>query len=117
MIADEGDHAYRLLRGYRDAGMVEEKEKKFFSAVLEAAKHTALLYPEYLKTQSMQGNLTAAEAQVLRLLSHGYTNQQVADFLNVSLSTVKFHTTHIYQKLGVANRQQAIRRAQQMGLL
>lgn len=117
LIADEGDHAYRLLRGYRDAGMVEEKEKKFFSAVLEAAKHTALLYPEYLKTQSMQGNLTAAEAQVLRLLSHGYTNQQVADFLNVSLSTVKFHTTHIYQKLGVANRQQAIRRAQQMGLL
>lgn len=61
--------------------------------------------------------LTDREMDVLRLLSAGYSNQQIADKLVVTEDTVKRHNTHIYGKLDVTNRTQAVLRAQELGLL
>jgi LuxR family maltose regulon positive regulatory protein len=60
--------------------------------------------------------LSERECEVLKLIAAGYTNQQVADALVVSLNTVKKHTTHIYGKLGVQNRTEASNRARELGL-
>jgi LuxR family maltose regulon positive regulatory protein len=61
--------------------------------------------------------LSAREKQVLALLAAGHTNQNIADALNVTLTTVKSHTGAIYTKLGVKSRTQAIVRARELGLL
>jgi LuxR family maltose regulon positive regulatory protein len=61
--------------------------------------------------------LTARELEVLRLIAEGLTNRQIADRLILALGTVKWYTTQIYGKLGVQNRAQAIRRAQELNLL
>ncbi len=61
--------------------------------------------------------LTAREVEILRLLALGLTNPQIADQLVIGLGTVKTHTLHIYRKLEVANRSQALLRAQELGLL
>ena len=45
------------------------------------------------------------------------TNPQIAAQLVIGAGTVKTHTLHIYRKLEVANRTQAIVRAQEVGLL
>ena len=45
------------------------------------------------------------------------TNPQIAAQLVIGTGTVKTHTLHIYRKLEVANRTQAIVRAQELGLL
>ena len=62
-------------------------------------------------------NLTAAEAQVLRLLAGGRTTKEIAAELVVAVSTVDRHLTHIYQKLGVSNRAGAVAFALTQGLV
>ncbi len=61
--------------------------------------------------------LTPRESEILLLLAGGLTNPQIAKQLFIGAGTVKTHTLSIYRKLDVANRAQAIIRAQQLGLL
>lgn len=64
--------------------------------------------------QSLIEPLTERELEVLRLIADGLSNQEIADTLILSVGTVKWYTTQIYGKLGVQNRAQAVRRAQQL---
>jgi LuxR family transcriptional regulator, maltose regulon positive regulatory protein len=61
--------------------------------------------------------LTGREAEVLRLLAAGKSNQRIAHELVVALDTVKKHVTHVLGKLGAANRTEAVARARQLGLI
>src|SRR5215208_6302256 len=63
------------------------------------------------------GSLTPREIEVLRLLSQGQTNPQIAQNLLVSRGTVKIHVQHIISKLGVSDRTQAAVRAIEAGIL
>jgi DNA-binding NarL/FixJ family response regulator len=52
--------------------------------------------------------LTARELDVLRLIGRGSTNQEIADLLHVTETTVKTHVGHIFDKLGLRDRAGAI---------
>ena len=67
-------------------------------------------------TEQME-SLTPREIEVLRLLSQGQTNPQIAQNLLVSRGTVKIHVQHIISKLGVSDRTQAAVRAIEAGIL
>ena len=54
--------------------------------------------------------LTAREREVIALVSSGATNQEIANALVISESTVKSHVKHILRKLGAANRAEAVSR-------
>jgi predicted ATPase/DNA-binding CsgD family transcriptional regulator len=54
------------------------------------------------------GGLSATEAQVLRLLAKGLTTREIAAELVIATSTADRHITHIYTKLGVRNRAEAV---------
>jgi DNA-binding NarL/FixJ family response regulator len=51
--------------------------------------------------------LSGREAEVLRLITEGFTNKEIAQILTVSQNTVKSHVVHIFNKLGVNDRTQA----------
>jgi len=53
-------------------------------------------------------HLTDRELEVLVLLAEGLTNQQSAQRLSISVSTLKFHMNNIYEKLGVQTRSEAL---------
>jgi LuxR family maltose regulon positive regulatory protein len=57
------------------------------------------------------------ELDVLRLLDSDFSNRDIAARLFFSLDTVKSHTKHLYAKLGMHNRQQAVTRARDLELL
>jgi LuxR family maltose regulon positive regulatory protein len=61
--------------------------------------------------------LSGRELDVLRFLCSDLDGPDIARQLNVSLSTVRTHTQHVYAKLGVNNRRAAVRRAHQLNLL
>jgi LuxR family maltose regulon positive regulatory protein len=61
--------------------------------------------------------LTPRESEVLALLGRHLTNQEIAEELVVSPSTVKTHTLNVYRKLAVNSRKQAVARATEIGLL
>lgn len=61
--------------------------------------------------------LSSREVEVLKLISSGHSNQEIADKLYLSLNTVKSHTNNIYTKLGVKRRTQAIDTARKLQIV
>lgn len=61
--------------------------------------------------------LTPRETDVLRLLALGYTNQQVADKLRISVRTVESHRANLTAKLGSSSRVDLVRYARERKLL
>jgi DNA-binding CsgD family transcriptional regulator len=62
-------------------------------------------------------SLSRRELDVLRLIADGRSNKEIAHSLILTLSTIKMHVKHIYGKLGVRNRVQAVAHARELGLL
>jgi LuxR family maltose regulon positive regulatory protein len=61
--------------------------------------------------------LTDSETRILRYLPSRLTAQDIANELSLSVNTVGTHTRHLYAKLGVHSRQEAVDRARTLGLL
>ena len=61
--------------------------------------------------------LTNRETEILQRMHAGQSNKEIANDLVISLYTVKRHASNIYRKLDVNGRRQAIRQAQQMGII
>ena len=61
--------------------------------------------------------LTDQELSILRLMSAGLSHSEIARELYLSINTVKWHTTHIYGKLGVHRRAHAVTHAKELGIL
>jgi LuxR family transcriptional regulator, maltose regulon positive regulatory protein len=61
--------------------------------------------------------LTAREAEIVALIARGCSNLEIAQTLVLSVGTVKGHINHIFGKLSVRNRTQAVLRARELGLL
>lgn len=61
--------------------------------------------------------LTRREIEVLDLLAAGRSNRLIAEELVVTLDTVKKHVSHVLDKLGAANRTEAVARGRQLGLI
>lgn len=72
---------------------------------------------EKLAERFMQPTLSDRESEVLKLMAQGKSNQEIASEIKVSEGTVKFHINHIYSKLGVKDRSQAILLAIKRGIV
>ena len=62
-------------------------------------------------------DLSRRESEVLRLLAQGYSNQQIATQIKVSVKTVETHRTRLSEKLGLKGRAELYRFAVESGLL
>lgn len=61
--------------------------------------------------------LSQRELEVLMLMARGQSNAHIADQLNISENTIKWHGRNIFGKLGVSNRTEAVITSQEMGML
>lgn len=61
--------------------------------------------------------ISPREMEVLRLMSEGCSNQEIADKLFISLPTVKSHSSNLFVKLDVNRRTQAVHKAKEVGIL
>lgn len=70
------------------------------------------------KAKSAESDLvTDRELKVLGLLAKGHSNRRVGEELHISTGTVKSHLSHIFRKLDVADRTEAVVKAAQLGLI
>lgn len=94
-----------------------------FNAVRAAAEGRTVLSPDIAARlvtrvrEPRSGTLSAREREVLRLVSRGTANREIAAELFISEATVKTHLTHIYAKLGVKDRAAAVATAYDRRLL
>jgi predicted ATPase/DNA-binding CsgD family transcriptional regulator len=69
-----------------------------------------------LRERSIAEPLSDRETEILGLLAGGLSNREIAQELFLSLETIKWYNKHIYSKLGVGSRTQAVARARELGL-
>jgi DNA-binding NarL/FixJ family response regulator len=91
-----------LSDSFKDSsgGISGESERRIGGAVVD-------LGAEEIRATKDAFNLTDRENQVLKLLTRGMTNRQIATRLDVTERTVTFHTTNLYRKMGVSSRLEA----------
>jgi DNA-binding NarL/FixJ family response regulator len=109
----------RHIRGALDAGAIGYVLKhadpdELIGAVRAAAAGDAPMDPkaarvllEARRRPGPQGDLSAREEEVLRLVAQGLANKLIARRLDISERTVKAHLTNIFVRLGVTDRTQA----------
>ena len=68
------------------------------------------------RPQPLVEPLSERELEVLRLIAAGLSNSEIALRLSIAEGTVKRHINHIYGKLDVRTRTQAVIRLQELGL-
>ena len=64
--------------------------------------------PPAADAEALKAVLTDRENDLLLYLSEGFSNKEIADKLNTSVSTVRTHLRHIYEKLHVRSRTEAV---------
>ena len=84
-------------------------------AALEPGVAARLL--ERMNEPDRSGGLSEREREVLRLLVDGASNKGIAQRLSLSENTVKAHISHIFDKLGVQSRAEAVAAALQRGIV
>jgi LuxR family maltose regulon positive regulatory protein len=119
LFVDEGEPMRLLLQRRKDEG---GKMKEYLDHLLAAFGQqlaNADFHPsrEAFIPPPLVEPLSERELQVLRLMAAGKSNQEIAHTLVITVGTVKTHNNHIFSKLGVQNRAQAIVRAQALGLV
>ncbi|MCX8095006.1 MAG: response regulator transcription factor [Caldisericia bacterium] len=70
-----------------------------------------------IKKEALIEELSLRELEILKLISKGYTNQDIADKLNLSVGTVKNYVTIILQKIGARDRTEAALIAKEIGII
>lgn len=73
--------------------------------------------PDLMDSMPPDIDLSSREIEVLQNIAEGYSNQEIADKLFVSLNTIKTHTNNIYSKLNVKRRTQAIETARKLKII
>lgn len=62
-------------------------------------------------------SISKREYEVLELMAKGFSNQEIADKLFVSLNTIKTHSSNLFLKLEVSRRTQAVQKAKELRLI
>jgi len=110
----------------KEFGLIRPTERLFLERLrFSDAAHTNVVR-EYHQTPTQPNDMAITtltsspnlrEIQLLNLLSEGLNNEQAADRLSLSISTVKWHLHNLYNKLGVRNRSAALARARSLKLI
>jgi two-component system, NarL family, response regulator LiaR len=69
------------------------------------------------ETELNRLQISKRELEVLQLMADGLSNQEIADKLFLSISTVKTHANNLFEKMNVARRTQAIEQGKRVGLI
>ncbi|PWB52690.1 MAG: helix-turn-helix transcriptional regulator [Anaerolineales bacterium] len=119
MFLDEGSSMLRLLREasareimpiYTDKLLSAFEEEQFMSAGKSSL-------PTAPASQPLIEPISRRELEVLRLLKSELSGPEIARELVIAVSTVRTHTKSIYSKLNVNNRQEAVKRAEELHLI
>jgi DNA-binding NarL/FixJ family response regulator len=127
---DLDEYVYEALRaGASGFVLKDDPPEQLIAAVRTVAAGDALLSPGVTRRVIRQftsrtraevpkgvDELTEREREIFRLVADGLSNTEIGERLYISETTVKTHVSHLFSKLGVRDRVQAIVIAYQSGL-
>jgi LuxR family maltose regulon positive regulatory protein len=119
-LLDEGREIGPLLAAFQKDAERAGSPPELMSYVSKLMAFWRLRYqsePEQISTSAFAETLSARESEILKLIAAGLSNKEVARTLAITPETVKSHVKHIFTKLKVEKRAQAVSRAQMLGLV
>jgi LuxR family maltose regulon positive regulatory protein len=115
LFLEAGPDVIPLLAGAASHGIKPRYANRLLAAFGVKEKANGLA-SQPVDSYPLAEPLTERELEVLHLICGGLANREIAERLTVTLNTVKKHTSHIYGKLDVSSRAQAIVRVRELGL-
>ncbi len=120
-IYDDDEDIYRALQAGAAAYLLKDASPEELAETVRAVHAGQMRIPPAVAAKLAQrlreSGLTARELEILRLLAAGKSNKEIATTLGLSGNTVKVHITHLFSKLGVSDRTQAVTSALKRGLV
>jgi LuxR family maltose regulon positive regulatory protein len=118
-ILDEGVDVGPLLATFQENIERTGNFRELIPCVQKLVEGWRLRYRSDAKevTAAIAGSLSVRERDTLTLIAQGLSNKEIARILAVTPETVKSHVKHIFAKLSVEKRAQAVSRAQSLGLV
>jgi LuxR family maltose regulon positive regulatory protein len=117
IFVDEGKAMAELLAELGDSyGSEVAGSKEYISKLLNGFENQSDAHLP-APSQPLVDPLSDRELEVLRLVAHGLSNDQISKKLFLSVSTVKGHNLRIFNKLQAKSRTEAVARARELGLL
>jgi LuxR family maltose regulon positive regulatory protein len=125
LFLDEGSRLAPVLAAWQTSGKLSERWSGYAGWLLhcfrQEASSTLPGQAEALSDRAFQEQdvpeLTRRERDILLGLVQGLSYPEIAERLVITVGTVKTHVSHIYSKLGVQRRMEAINRAREMKIL
>jgi DNA-binding NarL/FixJ family response regulator len=105
-----GASGYLLKRSVANEILAAISDVKSGGSPMSAhvARKVVTSFQQSTKSMEESSSLSERENEILAQLSRGYANKEIAERLHISLSTVRTHLRHIYEKLHVHSRAQAL---------
>lgn len=128
MLDDDNTILQAILAGANGYLLKKTQPERILNAIDECIKggspmtgsiasKVLSLFKQYIPQKSAHYSLTKREIEILNLLVEGFDNHQIADSLFISFDTVRNHIRHIYKKLQVHSKSQAVVKALREGLV
>jgi LuxR family transcriptional regulator, maltose regulon positive regulatory protein len=95
----------------------EEGLSEYIGTIIDGFSSTEASTAEPANLSPIHTLLTERELDVLKLLAERLSINEISSRLSISSSTVQQHTHHIYRKLNVSNKRQAVASAEMLGIL
>jgi LuxR family maltose regulon positive regulatory protein len=105
-FVDLGEPMANLLKEFLEHHPAHTYARHVLDACLMSLRPQA---PPTVRRPAQAYGLTRRESEVLSLLAEGLSNNEIAEKLFVSLDTVKTHVKHIFKKLNVKRRFEAVK--------
>jgi LuxR family maltose regulon positive regulatory protein len=113
----QGPEILTLLKDLAPALQDEPGLAEYVAAIIAEFSIPLEAHPVSPRQNEFKTLLTERELEVLELLAERLSIQEISSRLYISPSTVQQHTHHIYRKLNIANKRQAVASAELLGIL
>jgi LuxR family maltose regulon positive regulatory protein len=119
MILDEGPEVGPLLMAFHESAERTGGSPELMPYVSKLIAGWRSRYgseSSLMARSALVETLSNREGDILKLIAQGLSNKEIAKTLAIAPETVKSHVKHVFVKLGVEKRAQAVSRAQSLGL-
>lgn len=119
--SDGDEDVFRSINKGARGYMVKDESGDDLHVAIRTVASGDVFLPNRIKDiyddRKMRPSLSEREIEIIRLVAKGFSNDELADRLHLSPETIKVHLRHVYEKLGVESRVEAVTEAMRTGLV
>ena len=119
--SDGDEDVFRSMNKGARGYMVKDESGEDLHVAIRTVASGEVFLPKRIKAiyddRKKRPSLSEREIEIVRLVAKGFSNDELAERLHLSPDTIKAHLRHIYGKLGVESRVEAVTEAMRTGLV